>query len=223
MGNYLNKIENNKDYFDGEPMIRGLMDVERIPSRAYDNVSQPLQTHMRMMYGHVDWNDFVVELNEQAISLILDVFKGTTSYQELEQKLIPGMKVVIVDDERMAPVSFNCIMSKTCYIEVLTLDDAIEKAAKWYKANLTGDFAGFHLTTVYFLAAFRLALMEGEMEDKERFAKSRLDNVWREVYASMLWLVSQLLVDEAEQIAKGSCWVKFALDDYEVEDYMKSL
>lgn len=220
MGNYLNKIENNKDYLDtNKPMFRELICIPAIPTESYKHVSSPLKTHMRMMYGHVDWNGFVVELDDLSISMI----EKTDCWLKPDAILKPGMKVVVVDSESMGPVTFCDIANNNCALEVLTLDDAIEQAAFWYFENLNGDFAEFHLATIYFLLAFRLAVMEGNMDDEARFLSSRLNKVWRETYASMLFQVSKKMEKAAIDMVKGSSWNKFDLEDYEVEEYQDSL
>lgn len=220
MGNLLNIIENNKDYLNSnEPMFRQLIDVDPIPTEAYKHLSHPLKIHMRMMYGHVDWNGFVVELDDLSISMIEKNEDCTKS----DVILKPGMKVVVIDSDSMEPATFSDIANSTRTLEVLTLDDAVERAAHWYLANLNGDFSGFHLTTIYFLLAFRLAVMDGDLDDEKRFLSSRLNKVWRETYASMLFQVSKKLEKVAVDMAKNSYWNTFDLADYEVEDYLKSL
>lgn len=67
--NYLNDIENNKNYLGNEPVIRDLMDVGGIPSRLFDTSSYPLLTHMRVAYGRVNWDDFVVELDHGVLGI----------------------------------------------------------------------------------------------------------------------------------------------------------
>jgi hypothetical protein len=48
--NYLNEIENNKNYLRDWPDIRNLRDLGSIPPRLYENSSSPLLTHMRVAY-----------------------------------------------------------------------------------------------------------------------------------------------------------------------------
>lgn len=211
------------DYLNGDSMIRNLTDICRVPSRLYDHLSYPLLIHMRAMYGHVNWDDFVVELDEHTIDLILTRYQDCTSYQKLKKQLKPGMKVVIVDDEGMCPATYNALLNHADYVEVLTLDDALDKAAHWYVLNLIDGYGGFKLVTLYFLLAFRLALMEGDMESEQRFLPSRLEKIWRNTYASLMWQASQKMESASIEIAKGQHWVDFDLDDYEVDEYISSL
>ena len=221
--NYLNDIENNKNYLGNEPVIRDLMDVGGIPSRLFDTSSYPLLTHMRVAYGRVNWDDFVVELDQQTINNLLAIYRDCDSYRKKLESLKPGMKVMIVDGDSMTPVTYNGLIKGTTFVEVLTYDDAINKAAEWLEDDLLDGYGGFSLTTIYYLLAFRLALMDGDMSDEERFAKSRISKVWRHSYAHMISLVAQKLEDAAIEIAKSSYRAEFFLDDDEVEKYIASL
>ena len=221
--NYLNDIENNKNYLGNEPVIRDLMDVGGIPSRLFDTSSYPLLTHMRVAYGRVNWDDFVVELDQQTINNLLAIYRDCDSYRKKLESLKPGMKVMIVDGDSMTPVTYNGLIKGTTFVEVLTYDDAINKAAEWLEDDLLDGYGGFSLTTIYYLVAFRLALMDGDMSDEERFAKSRISKVWRHTYAHMISLVAQKLEDAAIDIAKSSYRAEFFLDDDEVEKYIASL
>lgn len=221
--NYLNDIENNKNYLGNEPVIRDLMDVGGIPSRLFDTSSYPLLTHMRVAYGRVNWDDFVVELDQQTINNLLAIYRDCDSYRKMLESLKPGMKVMIVDGDSMTPVTYNGLIKGTTFVEVLTYDDAINKAAEWLEDDLLDGYGGFSLTTIYYLVAFRLALMDGDMSDEERFAKSRISKVWRHTYAHMISLVAQKLKDAAIDIAKSSYRAEFFLDDDEVEKYIVSL
>ena len=213
--NYLNDIENNKNYLGNEPVIRDLMDVGGIPSRLFDTSSYPLLTHMRVAYGRVNWDDFVVELDQQTINNLLAIYRDCDSYRKKLESLKPGMKVMIVDGDSMTPVTYNGLIKGTTFVEVLTYDDAINKAAEWLEDDLLDGYGGFSLTTIYYLVAFRLALMDGDMSDEERFAKSRISKVWRHTYAHMISLVAQKLEDAAIEIAKSSYRAEFFLDDDE--------
>lgn len=221
--NYLNDIENNKNYLGNEPVIRDLMDVGGIPSRLFDTSSYPLLTHMRVAYGRVNWDDFVVELDQQTINNLLAIYRDCDSYRKKLESLKPGMKVMIVDGDSMTPVTYNGLIKGTTFVEVLTYDDAINKAAEWLEDDLLDGYGGFSLTTIYYLVAFRLALMDGDMSDEERYAKSRISKVWRHTYAHMISLVAQKLEDAAIEIAKSSYRAEFFLDDDEVEKYIASL
>ncbi|MBQ4203729.1 MAG: hypothetical protein II655_08525, partial [Thermoguttaceae bacterium] len=146
------------------------MDVGGVPSRLFDTSSYPLLTHMRVAYGRVNWDDFVVELDQQTINNLLAIYRDCDSYRKMLESLKPGMKVMIVDGDSMTPVTYNGLIKGTTFVEVLTYDDAINKAAEWLEDDLLDGYGGFSLTTIYYLVAFRLALMDGDMSDEERFA-----------------------------------------------------
>lgn len=223
MSYYLNEFENNKDYLERGPKAKALMDFNGIPVLAYKNVSDPIQTHMRMMYGHMDWEDYVMKLDEHTLKLIQERDEALVYCTEVVKTLRPGMNVVILDQDSMAPISYNGLVSETCAIEVVTLDYAVERAAFWYVENLTGDFANFALATKYFLLAFRLAVMEDEMSYDDRFSNYRHNKVWRETFASMLWQAGQKLSAKAVEMVKICYWTSFNLSESEVEGYMSSL
>lgn len=93
MSYYLNEFENNKDYLERGPKAKALTDFNGIPVLAYKNVSDPIQTHMRMMYGHMDWEDYVMKLDEHTLKLI----------QERDEALVYCTEVVnrlaVMEDE----------------------------------------------------------------------------------------------------------------------------
>ena len=219
---YLNEIENNKNYLRDWPDIRNLRDLGRIPPRLYENSSSPLLTHMRVAYGRVDWEDYVVKLDQHTINNLLAIHRDCSRYQKLKEKLKPGMNVVIVDEDTTLPVTYNGMITGSASPEVLTYDDAINTSVYWFCFNLLEDYCGFSLTTVYFLLAFRLALMEGDMSDEERFDTTRIRKTWRHTYANMLSLVGKRLQTEALKVAKSRIFADFFLDDKEVEKYIAS-
>ena len=221
--NYLNNIENNTNYLYGLPIIRDLYDIEQIPQKLYETSHYPLLTHMRMTYGRTCWEDFVVELDKPTINNILAIYRDCNCYEKMVETLKPGMKVVIVDGDTMTPVTYNGLITGSTFVEVLTYDDAIDTAANWFRDDLIDGYGGMSLTTIYFLLAFRLALMEGDMDNEERFAKSRINEVWRHTYAHMMSLVGQKLEAAAIEMAKGRYIVDFELEDAEVERYISSL
>ena len=220
--NYLNEIENNKNYLRDWPDIRNLRDLGRIPPRLYEKSSSPLLTHMRVAYGRVDWEDYVVKLDQHTINNLLAIHRESSRYQKLKEKLKPGMNVVIVDEDTTLPVTYNGMITGSASPEVLTYDDAINTSVYWFCFNLLEDYCGFSLTTVYFLLAFRLALMDGDMSDEERFDTTRIRKTWRHTYANMLSLVGKRLQTEALKVAKSRIFADFFLDDKEVEKYIAS-
>ena len=65
MEKFTNWVENTPDFLEGKSQtIVNLMDIEPIPDKA------DLTTHLRMVYGHVDWDNLVYKLDEETISLI---------------------------------------------------------------------------------------------------------------------------------------------------------
>ena len=73
--NYLNEIENNKNYLRDWPDIRNLRDLGRIPPRLYEKSSSPLLTHMRVAYGRVDCEDYVVKLDQHTSNNMLSIHR----------------------------------------------------------------------------------------------------------------------------------------------------
>ena len=90
MSYYLNEFENNKDYLERGPKAKALTDFNGIPVLAYKNVSDPIQTHMRMMYGHMDWEDYVMKLDEHTLKLIQerDVIGQVSTCRKVRLKVI---------------------------------------------------------------------------------------------------------------------------------------
>jgi len=65
MRNYFSRVENTTDFLEGKSqMIVNLMDADIRPDTA------DLTTHLRMVYGHVDWDNLVYKLDEETISLL---------------------------------------------------------------------------------------------------------------------------------------------------------
>lgn len=137
--------------------------------------------------------------------------------------LKPGTRVIIVDRDEMKPVTYSRMLEEEPDVEVLTLDKALEKAAFWFVENITDGYAGFSLTAAYFLLAFRLAMLEGEMDGQERFSKERYDKVWGEMYASLLYYAGQRLSQEAIDMTKSHRLEKFELQERTIKDYLENV
>ena len=66
MGNLQNLVENTTDYLQNDyPKFVELMKMGDIPD------GEEIMTHARMMYGHVDWTDLIVELDELTNQLLM--------------------------------------------------------------------------------------------------------------------------------------------------------
>ena len=221
--NTFTNFENTANYSGGEEMIRDLYEIGAINPKLYEKSSYPLLTHMRVTYGRVNWEDFVVMLDQQTINNLLAIYRDCNCYQKMVENLKPGMKVMILDGDVMTPVTYNGLITGSTFVEVLTYDEAINTAADWFRDEMIDGYGGFSMTTIYFLITFRLALMEDEMSDEERFSKERLKEKWRYTYAHMLSLVGQKLEAAAIDMAKGKYQVDFELDDSEVEYYLEAL
>ena len=221
--NYFPFFENTVNYLDSKEIIRDLYEIGAVPPKLFDKSNYPLLTHMRVTYGRVNWEDFVVKLDQQTINNLLAIYRDCTCYQKMVENLKPGMKVMLLDGDIMTPVTYNGLITGSSYVEVLTYDDAINTAADWFRDDLIDGFGGFSLTTIYFLCAFRLALMDDDLSDEERFSKERLKETWRHTYAHMMSLVGQKLEAAAIEMAKGRYQVDFELCDAEVKHYEEAL
>lgn len=223
MGNYLNKEEKNKDYFNVDQMYKSLSEFIPMPSKLFGRVKNPLLAHIRMMYGHVDWEKYVMTLDQHTIDLIKKKNISEKEMRKLEHSLVPGVKVVILDDDDMKPASYISMIRNTeesNYIEVLPFDLAVDRAASHFVDTMVSDYDGYKWTAVYYTVAFRLAMMEGEMSDEERFSKENYDKVWRHVYSSFLYMVCWKLASESYEISKGKRKMSFDMNDYRSNYFM---
>lgn len=219
----LNYLENYTDYMGGTSTLGSLMDVKGIPAKAYGYSYDPLSTHMLMMYRHMDWKDFVVKLDSQTIRLLQKKMYSEGKDMVLMNLLEPGMNVILVDRDTMLPVTYSQMSNSEKDVEVLTLDEAIHQAAYWFAQNFTDGFCGFALTSAYFLAAFRLAMMEGEMSDEDRFSTSRYNRLWREMYCLLLHEAGKQLMEQSTNERNSCCRQKFGLDESEINDYLNCI
>lgn len=217
MEKYRNMVENTKDYLKNESqMIVNLMEADRKPDKA------ELPTHLRMVYGHVDWENLIFRLDKDIIKLLTknedSICIGSDSLGRLKE----GDHVAILNTDTLGPVTYKEMATNSVEFELLALDDAIDQATKWFVEDLLESVYSFSLFTPYFLLAFRLALMEGDMPDENRFAVSRLQEVWRKTYSSVMYIVGQKLQQEAIAIGKSDWRVTFNLDDYQIEKYFNA-
>ena len=134
-----------------------------------------------------------------------------------------GDYVAILNAETMGPVTYKEMMTDSEVIEVLDLDEAIERAAKWLVDELLESVFSFSLFTPYFLLAFRLALMQGSWPENLRFAEARLNEEWHKTLSSVLFFAGQKLQQEAIGISKRERQIWFNLPENKIEDYLYAL
>jgi hypothetical protein len=214
MINFRSGVENTPDFLECKTkMIVNLMDADERADRA------DLATHLRMVYGHVDWDNLIYKLDEDTISLIKMHENCISVGRRLVCDIYPGKYVAIVNSDTMGPLSYKEMKSGNVMFELYDLDEAKERAAYWYVDDLLGSFYSFSLFTPYFVIALRLAVMEGHMSDEERFAEDRLNDVWYKTYSSVFSLIAYKLMLQANHIEKSCTIAPFNLDDYLIEKY----
>jgi hypothetical protein len=174
-----------------------------------------------MIYGHVLWNDMLIKLSPEIISLLKNRNGGITDGEEVMGRLKEGCYIAILNPDTMGAVTYNEMITNSTYIELADANYALEKAAYWFVDDIMESNLDMKLTTVYFVLAFRLALMEGEMDDKERFAKERIDLVWCKTYSKMLVLAGKMLQEDAADFDKNYYYIHFEMRDHDVEDMKK--
>lgn len=216
MGNYRNEVENTADYLGHRiPMFNELMDVKGVPEYV------DIPTHLRMMYGHTDWKDHVVRLTPEMMTQLREKKDRIDVGRKVLPRMYAGMTVAILNNETMGPVSYNEMMSDGCWLELLDLDEAIDRAAFWFTEDILEPDGDFHFFTCYFLLAFRLALMEGEMDEEKRFEKERLDETWRKTWTTVLFYVGQKVMNKAIEAEKRKVGPCFELEQKEVDRYLE--
>ena len=217
----INYLEKYTDYISGR-VFRSVLDIGKLSGYALDeSCFNILPVHLSMVYRHVRWEGFDIVLTEQIISRIKDIFENDQNEQEYLDSLKPGMRVIIVDHDDMTPVTYSQMMNEDPEIEVLTLDKALDRAAFWFVENFTDGYAGFSLTAAYFVLAFRLAMLEDDMDIAERFSTGRYNKVWGEMYASLLYYAGQKLSEAAIDMIKTHQLEKFELSESTIKDYLE--
>lgn len=217
MKNFRRGVENTPDFLEGKSqVIVNLMDIEA----RHDTVD--LTTHLRMVYGHVAWNNLVYKLDEETISLLKKHEDCISMGKRILCDIHPGKYVAIVNADTMGPLTYQEMKSGNVMFELYDLDDAKERAAYWYVDDLLGSLYSFSLFTPYFVMALRLAVMEGHMSDEERFSEDRLNDVWCKTYSSILSLVAFKLMQQACHVEKECAIVPFNLSDYLIEEYYEA-
>ena len=218
MENYRSGVENTPDYLKNETgVFVNLSDV-------YGKSPEvQITTHLRMIYGHVDWENLIYTLDNETIRL-LRKYKDCVSHgREVLGRLKKGLCVAILNSDTMGPVTYKEMLTGYVEIELYDLDQAIDNAAKWFVEDTLESVYTYSLFTPYFLVAFRLALMEGDMSDEERFAEDRLDDVWRKTYSSVMYFAGKKIQKEAIDMVKKNYSMPFNLSDGEIIDFVKNM
>ena len=218
MKNFSKGVENTPDFLEDES--KKFVDLLNLYKKAPET---QITTHLRMIYGHVDWDNLIYTLDEETISTLRKNKFNVGPGREVVDRLKKGVCVAILNSDTMGPVTYKEMLTGRVDIELCDLDQAIERAANWFVDDTLDSVYTYSLFTPYFLLAFRLALMEGDMTDEERFEEGRLDEVWRKTYSSVLYFAGQKFQDEAIEMAKSNYRMHFNLSEYEVEDYMNNL
>ena len=216
MKNYYDGVENTQDYLKGLK-TNVLMDLVRMPNKA------TLTIHLRMVYGHVDWDDLIYKLDDDTINQIIKNKDMICEGEDVLARMKRGDHVIIVNNFEMGPLSFKGMITNSVCFEIYDLNEAIERAAHFFVDDLMESVFSFSLFTPYFLIAFRLALMDGDMPDDERFEPERLEEVWRKTFSSVLYFAGQKLQHNAIELGKSCHWMSFDLDEYKVEDYLEAM
>lgn len=218
MSYYSNEFENTKDYLEGKtPLIKELCEVRGVPEGA------DLQTHLRMMYGHVAWNNLIIELTPEIISLLKTKIDSVETGFNVLQTLQPYKHVALLNTETLGPITYNEIVTDSVKLELLDADTAMELAAHWFVEDLLETNFDFAIFSQYFIVAYRLALFENRRADEEQFSEERLNRVWREVFSKTMILASQKLLQESVSIPEKAYWINFKPSDYELEDYLNAI
>ena len=218
MKNFSKGVENTPDFLEDES--KKFVDLLNLYKKAPET---QITTHLRMIYGHVDWDNLIYTLDEETISTLRKNKFNVGPGREVVDRLKKGVCVAILNSDTMGPVTYKEMLTGRVDIELCDLDQAIERAANWFVDDTLDSVYTYSLFTPYFLLAFRLALMEGDMTDEERFEEDRLDEVWRKTYSSVLYFAGQKFQDKAIELAKSKYRMQFNISEYEIEDYMQNL
>jgi hypothetical protein len=217
MGNFSNEIENTKDYLgDNTPMFTKLLDL---PDR---QEGQDLMTHLRMLYGHVDWQNMIVKMDQPTI----DLLKKNADRFGIEDdlgKLREGRHIALLNSNMLEPVTYIELKTGAVNIDLVDLEEAIEQAAFWLMEEYLDCMFSFGLFTPYFLLAYRLALMEGWMDDDERFSDKRQEQVWQDTFSEVIVCAFSKLMRDLVKGDKTYLYAPFHLKEYAVEDYLENM
>ena len=176
-----------------------------------------------MIYGHVDWENLIYTLDNETIRL-LRKYKDCVSHgREVLGRLKKGLCVAILKTDTMGPVAYKEMVTGCIEIELYDLDQAIDNAARWFLEDTMESVYTYSLFTPYFLVAFRLALMEGDMSEEERFAEERLSEVWRKTFSSVMYFAGQKMQKEAIDMVKKEYFMPFNLNECEIKEFMENM
>ena len=218
MENYRSGVENTPDYLENEPgLFVNLSDVYG------KSPETQITTHLRMVYGHVDWENLIYTLDDGTIRLLRKHKEWICHGQEVVDRLRKGLCVAILNTDTMGPVTYKEMLCGHVKIELYDLDQAIDNAAKWFLEDTMESVYTYSLFTPYFLVAFRLALMEGDMSEEERFAEDRLSEVWRKTFSSVMYFAGQKMQKEAIDMVKKDYSMPFNLNECEINDFLKNM
>ena len=217
MGNFSNEIENTKDYLgDNTPMFTKLLDL---PDR---QEGQDLMTHLRMLYGHVDWQNLIVKMDQPTIDLLKKNADRFGIGDDLG-KLRVGRHIALLNSNMLEPVTYIELKTGNVNIDLVDLEEAIEQAAFWLLEECSDCMFSFGLFTPYFLLAYRLALLEGWMDDDERFSDKRQEQVWQDTFSEVIVCAFSKLMRDIAKGDKTYLYAPFHLKEYAVEDYLENM
>ena len=218
MAYYSDELENTKDYLEEiTPVIKELCEIKGVPKES------DLQTHLRMMYGHVEWSNLIIELTPEIISMLKTKIDSIDVGINVLGSLHSHERVALLNTDSLGPVTYNEIVNGAVKMELLDTDTALEQAAHWFVEDLLETNFEFALFSQYFIVAYRLALFDNRRENEDQFSKERLNRVWRETYSKTMILASQKLLQAAVKIPQKGYWINFEPNDCEIEDYMNAI
>ena len=144
MSCYSKKIENTKDYLEGKtPMIKELCEVSELPKGA------DIQSHLRMMYGHVDWSNLIIELSPEIISMLKTKIDSIDVGINVLGSLRPHERVALLNTDSLGPVTYNEIVNGSVKMELLDTDTAIEQAAPGDVSLISFFYSSFLLLLLF--------------------------------------------------------------------------
>ena len=218
MEDFYKGVENTPDYLKNETgVFVNLSDV--YPKSPEVQIT----THLRMVYGHVDWENLIYTLDDGTIRLLRKHKEWICHGQEVVDRLRKGLCVAILNTDTMGPVTYKEMLIGHVKIELFDLDQAIDNAAKWFVEDTLESVYTYSLFTPYFLMAFRLALMEGNMSEEEGFAEDRLSEVWRKTFSSVMYFAGQKMQKEAIDMVKKDYSMPFNLNECEIKEFMENM
>lgn len=217
MGLFRNEVENTKDYLGDDPMFTNLMDMHRRPE------GEEIMTHLRVLYGHVDWDNLIVELDPQILRLLQDKKLCVNGREEVLIRRKVEDYVALLNADTMGPLYYNDLKSKYVDVELLDREKAIEKAAKWFVDDLFDSGLDFGIFATYFLIAFRLSLLDNKVPDELRFTEERLNEVWKNTFSLVMIKAGQKLQLDAINPESEYLYIHFDLHEHEVNRYLSSM